>query len=100
MFSIFFLFLIYFYVDHFVFFFYIHLALQERAVLLFLRYASRWANEVIRGLSDVSASEPARHCVSYICPCQFIERHLKCKPQGKFKFFKLNYWISASERYD
>lgn len=81
-------------------FFSISFQLQERAVLLFLRYASRWANEVLRGLADVSLTEPGRHCASYTCPCQYIERHIKCKPQGKFKFTNLFYWIIASERYD
>lgn len=73
---------------------------QERALLLFLRYASRWGNEVMRGLANVSITEPARHCASFICPCQHIMRHLSCKPKGKFKFTNFFYWITASERYD
>ncbi|XP_055386409.1 hybrid signal transduction histidine kinase L isoform X2 [Condylostylus longicornis] len=55
---------------------------QEMSTNIFLRYASRWGNEALRGLSDVSITEPSRHCASYICPCQFIERHLSCKPRG------------------
>lgn len=74
--------------------------LQERAVLLFLRYASRWGNEVSRGLANVSLTEPARHCAPYVCPCQYIERHLACKPRGKFRFTNFFYWLTASERYD
>ncbi|XP_037025581.1 uncharacterized protein LOC119066958 isoform X4 [Bradysia coprophila] len=54
---------------------------QERGLLLFLRYTSRYGNEVVRGLADVSLIEPARHCASFICPCQYIERHLSCKPR-------------------
>ncbi|XP_062545248.1 uncharacterized protein LOC134211892 isoform X4 [Armigeres subalbatus] len=55
---------------------------QERGLLLLLRYASRWGNETMRGLLDVSSVEPARHCRQFQCPCQYIEFHLKCKPQG------------------
>ncbi|KAL5280316.1 hypothetical protein ACFFRR_004348 [Megaselia abdita] len=73
---------------------------QERSMLLFLRYASRWGNEAVRGLRDVSSSEPARHCAKYLCPCQFIEEHLTCKPRGKWKFLNIVYWVLASERYD
>lgn len=73
---------------------------QERALLLFLRYASRWGNQTMRGFIKVGAQEPARHCAPYICPCQFIEEHLKCKPQGKLKYLKCSYWCSASEYYD
>ncbi|KXJ75578.1 hypothetical protein RP20_CCG011445 [Aedes albopictus] len=56
---------------------------QERGLLLLLRYASRWGNETMRGLLDVTSVEPARHCRQFQCPCQYIEFHLKCKPQGK-----------------
>uniref|UniRef100_A0AAG5CW29 Uncharacterized protein n=1 Tax=Anopheles atroparvus TaxID=41427 RepID=A0AAG5CW29_ANOAO len=55
---------------------------QERGMLLLLRYASRWGNEAIRGLIDVTQHEPARHCPPYQCPCQYVEHHLKCKPRG------------------
>lgn len=68
--------------------------------MIFVRYASRWANQVVRGLSDVSSLEPGRHCAHVLCPCQYIERHLKCKPQGKLKYFKIGYWMNASEVYD
>lgn len=74
--------------------------LQERGTMLLLRYASRWGNEVIRGLADVSIIEPARHCAAFVCPCQFIERHLSCKPRGKLKYINPCYWVKASERYD
>lgn len=73
---------------------------QERALLLFLRYAVRWANQSVRGFIKVGGIQPARHCAQFMCPCQFIEEHLKCKPQGKFKVLRLNYWCSASEYYD
>ncbi|XP_024893798.1 uncharacterized protein LOC112468719 isoform X4 [Temnothorax curvispinosus] len=67
---------------------------QERAELLLLRYASRWARHFVRrrldlvidsqerdrGVTGLSVSP--RHCVSARCPCQFIEDHLKHKPRG------------------
>ena len=73
---------------------------QERALLLFLRYASRWGNQTMRGFIKTGVTEPARHCAPHICPCQFIEEHLKCKPQGKLKYLRIGYWCSASEYYD
>uniref|UniRef100_A0A1B0D8S6 Uncharacterized protein n=1 Tax=Phlebotomus papatasi TaxID=29031 RepID=A0A1B0D8S6_PHLPP len=76
------------------------IGIKERATLLYLRYASRWGNEAVRGLIDVSVVDPARHCATSQCPCQYIEQHLSCKPRGKFKFFSILYWVLASERYD
>ncbi|KAG7199244.1 hypothetical protein KM043_018112 [Ampulex compressa] len=67
---------------------------QERAELLLLRYASRWAHHFVRRRLDLvidsqersrditGLSVPPRHCVSARCPCQFIEEHLKYKPRG------------------
>ncbi|KYM85178.1 hypothetical protein ALC53_04967 [Atta colombica] len=67
----------------------------ERAELLLLRYASRWARHFVRRRLDLvidsqerdrgimGLSVPPRHCVSARCPCQFIEDHLKHKPRGK-----------------
>nr|XP_049465508.1 uncharacterized protein LOC120957126 isoform X3 [Anopheles coluzzii] len=55
---------------------------QERGMLLLLRYASRWGNEAMRGLIDVTQTDPARHCRAFQCPCQYVEYHLKCKPRG------------------
>ncbi|XP_054014396.1 transmembrane protein 268 isoform X3 [Hylaeus anthracinus] len=67
---------------------------QERAELLLLRYASRWAHHFVRRRLDLvidsqernrdiaGLSVPPRHCVSARCPCQFIEDHLKYKPRG------------------
>ncbi|GLV41544.1 uncharacterized protein CBL_06773 [Carabus blaptoides fortunei] len=54
---------------------------QERAALLYLRYASRWCREMVRG-KLTSAVTPGRHCGGSTCPCQFIEEHLHCKPGG------------------
>ncbi|XP_058985912.1 uncharacterized protein LOC101888335 isoform X2 [Musca domestica] len=54
---------------------------QERAVQVFLRYASRWGREAIRGLVDVTPLEPGRHCGQFQCPCQYIKDHLQCKPR-------------------
>ncbi|XP_055295963.1 uncharacterized protein LOC129565286 isoform X2 [Sitodiplosis mosellana] len=66
---------------------------KERALLLFLRYASRWGNQTMRGFIKTGVTEPARHCAPYICPCQFIEEHLKCKPQGLCKYgFESNFY--------
>ncbi|XP_059220785.1 rhoGEF domain-containing protein gxcI isoform X4 [Stomoxys calcitrans] len=55
---------------------------QERGVQVFLRYASRWGREAIRGLVDVTPLEPGRHCGQFQCPCQYIKDHLQCKPRG------------------
>ncbi|XP_063902727.1 uncharacterized protein LOC135122467 isoform X2 [Zophobas morio] len=55
---------------------------QERATLLYLRYASRWGRNVVRGLLVSPPASGGRHCPSLTCPCQFIEEHLHCKPPG------------------
>ncbi|XP_054082751.1 uncharacterized protein LOC105212538 isoform X2 [Zeugodacus cucurbitae] len=73
---------------------------QERGTQLFLRYATRWGMEALRGLVDVTPLEPGRHCGQFQCPCQYIKQHLQCKPRGKLKCLKLLYWVLASERYD
>ncbi|XP_034128877.1 uncharacterized protein LOC117584214 isoform X4 [Drosophila guanche] len=54
---------------------------QERGLQLFLRYASRWGMEALRGLVDVTPLEPGRHCGQFQCPCQYIKEHLQCKPR-------------------
>ncbi|XP_018302251.1 transmembrane protein C9orf91 homolog isoform X3 [Mycetomoellerius zeteki] len=75
---------------------------QERAELLLLRYASRWARHFVRRRLDLvidsqerdrgvmGLSVPPRHCVSARCPCQFIEDHLKHKPRAGRKMMNLN----------
>ncbi|KAL9926948.1 uncharacterized protein ACN2A1_000289 isoform 2-T2 [Glossina fuscipes fuscipes] len=55
---------------------------QERGVQLYLRYASRWGMEALRGLVDITPLEPGRHCGQFQCPCQYIKEHLQCKPRG------------------
>ncbi|XP_022902301.1 uncharacterized protein [Onthophagus taurus] len=55
---------------------------QERAALLYLRYASRWGKERVRGYLASPPAKGGRHCPSITCPCQFIEDHLQCKPAG------------------
>ncbi|XP_067621712.1 uncharacterized protein [Eurosta solidaginis] len=55
---------------------------QERGAQLFLRYAERWGMEALRGILEVSAMEPGRHCRQFHCPCQYIKEHLQCKPRG------------------
>ncbi|KAI9585153.1 hypothetical protein GQX74_001000 [Glossina fuscipes] len=73
---------------------------EERGVQLYLRYASRWGMEALRGLVDITPLEPGRHCGQFQCPCQYIKEHLQCKPRGKLKCFNFVYWVLASERYD
>ncbi|XP_014468797.1 PREDICTED: transmembrane protein C9orf91 homolog isoform X2 [Dinoponera quadriceps] len=75
---------------------------QERAELLLLRYASRWARHFVRRRLDLvidsqerdrgvtGLSVPPRHCVSARCPCQFIEDHLKHKPRAGRKMMNLD----------
>ncbi|XP_011882546.1 PREDICTED: uncharacterized protein LOC105570162 isoform X4 [Vollenhovia emeryi] len=75
---------------------------QERAELLLLRYASRWARHFVRRRLDLvidsqerdrgvtGLSVPPRHCVSARCPCQFIEDHLKHKPKAGRKMMNLS----------
>ncbi|KAG5675671.1 hypothetical protein PVAND_005557 [Polypedilum vanderplanki] len=49
---------------------------------LILRYAARWGKLRSRNYIKVTNNDPARHMSEVLCPCQFIESHLKCKPQG------------------
>lgn len=58
------------------------LVFQSHGELVVLRYASRWGKEMLRKYLNVSPDNPGRHMLSSICPCQFIENHLKCKPKG------------------
>ncbi|XP_013133718.1 PREDICTED: uncharacterized protein LOC106099663 [Papilio polytes] len=63
---------------------------QERAALLFLRYAGRWGAYAIKNRLNLSTMVAGRHGEKYVCPCQFIEEHLKTKPPaGLAKFFML-----------
>ncbi|XP_072936415.1 uncharacterized protein [Epargyreus clarus] len=63
---------------------------QERAALLYLRYAGRWGAYAVKNRLNLSSSVPGRHGEKYVCPCQFIEEHLKTKPPtGIAKFFAL-----------
>ncbi|XP_066263074.1 uncharacterized protein [Euwallacea similis] len=55
---------------------------QERSTLLYIRYVSRWGRDRVRGLLQSPPAVGGRHCPSQTCPCQFIEEHLHCKPQG------------------
>lgn len=74
-------------------------SLQERGLLLFLRYAHRWGNEAMRGFIDVTSLDPARHCAKYQCVCQYVCKHLTTKPRGKLKLFHFLYWVKVSDRY-
>ncbi|ERL95391.1 transmembrane protein 268 isoform X1 [Dendroctonus ponderosae] len=55
---------------------------QERATLLYIRYIARWGRDRVRGLLQNPPTTGGRHCNAYTCPCQFIDEHLQCKPQG------------------
>jgi hypothetical protein len=41
-----------------------------------LRYSQRWGSDALKGMIDVSALEPARHCIKYKCLCKYIEHYL------------------------
>lgn len=63
---------------------------QERGVLLYLRYVARWGAFAIKNRLNLSSMVPGRHGEKYVCPCQYIEEHLKTKPPaGIAKFFAL-----------
>ncbi|XP_017775433.1 PREDICTED: uncharacterized protein LOC108561850 isoform X2 [Nicrophorus vespilloides] len=53
---------------------------QERATLLYLRYASRWGKDRVRGYLASPPAKGGRHCANLTCPCQYIDDHLQCKP--------------------
>jgi len=63
---------------------------RERAEKLYLHYSQRWAKEYLRrrldwmvediyGRTDYSSTTNPRHLRSSLCPCQYIEEHLKNK---------------------
>ncbi|XP_075992151.1 uncharacterized protein LOC142987338 isoform X2 [Anticarsia gemmatalis] len=63
---------------------------QERGHLLFLRYAGRWGAYAVKNRLNLCSTVPGRHGEKYVCPCQFIEEHLKVKPPaGIAKYFTL-----------
>jgi len=64
----------------------------ERAQKLFLHYAQRWSKDYLRrrldwviddvyGRQDYSSNTSPRHVKGALCPCQYIEEHLKNKRQ-------------------
>jgi len=64
----------------------------ERAEKLFLHYAQRWAKDYLRrrldwvvedryGEQDYASNTSPRHLKGALCPCQYIEEHLKNKRQ-------------------
>lgn len=64
--------------------------LQERGQLLYLRYAGRWGAYAMKNKLNLGHTVPGRHGEKYVCPCQFIEEHLKVKPPaGIAKYFTL-----------
>ncbi|XP_028033512.1 uncharacterized protein LOC114245523 isoform X2 [Bombyx mandarina] len=64
---------------------------QERGALLFLRYAARWGAYVLKNRLNLGTNVPGRHGHKYVCPCQYIEDHLKAKPPtGITKYFSLS----------
>jgi len=65
---------------------------RERAEKLFLHYSQRWAKDYLRrrldwvvedlyGREDYSSNTSPRHIKGALCPCQYIEEHLKNKRQ-------------------
>ncbi|CAH1645013.1 unnamed protein product [Spodoptera littoralis] len=63
---------------------------QERGALLFLRYAGRWGTLAVKNKLNLSTLVAGRHGEKYVCPCQYIEEHLKVKPPaGIAKYFTL-----------
>ncbi|KAK2723378.1 hypothetical protein QYM36_001894 [Artemia franciscana] len=65
---------------------------QEKAERLFIRYSQRWAKDYLRHRLDWTIDESdnndagignpprPRHLHSALCPCQYLEDYLKCKP--------------------
>jgi len=65
---------------------------KNQAERLFLHYAQRWAKDYLRrrldwvvedlyGRSEYSSNTSPKHIKSSLCPCQYIEEHLKNKRQ-------------------
>jgi len=65
---------------------------SERAEKLFLHYCQRWAKDYLRrrldwvvedryGDQDYGSNTSPRHLKGALCPCQYIEEHLKNKRQ-------------------
>merc|ERR1712156_70326 len=63
---------------------------QERAEKLYLHYIQRWAKDFLRrrldwviedlyGTSEYASNTSPRHLRSALCPCQYIEEHLRNK---------------------
>ena len=63
---------------------------HERAEKLFLHYIQRWAKDYLRrrldwviedlyGRSEYTSNTSPRHLRSALCPCQYIEEHLRNK---------------------
>ncbi|XP_065210143.1 uncharacterized protein LOC135838437 [Planococcus citri] len=60
---------------------------QERGEQLFTRYIQRWSKDFLRRRLDWTVDEErgnpvdARHLSTALCPCQYIEEYLRCKPR-------------------
>lgn len=65
---------------------------QERAEKLFLHYIQRWCKDYLRrrldwvvedayGRTDYASNTNPRHMRTALCPCQYIEEHLRNKRQ-------------------
>lgn len=65
---------------------------KNQAERLFLHYAQRWAKDYLRrrldwvvedlyGRNEYSSNTSPKHIKSSLCPCQYIEEHLKNKRQ-------------------
>ena len=72
----------------------LYVPLQERAEKLYLHYLQRWAKDYLRrrldwlvedlyGRAEYSSNTNPRHLRSALCPCQYIEEHLRNKRQAE-----------------
>lgn len=61
--------------------------LKGRGELLLSRYLQRWSKDYLRRRLDWTVDEEGgnppdpRHLTSALCPCQYIEEHLRNKPR-------------------
>ncbi|XP_056632927.1 transmembrane protein 268 isoform X1 [Diorhabda sublineata] len=73
---------------------------QERATLLYLRYIARWGSHRARGVLNTPPSTGGRHCSLVMCPCQYIQEHLFCKPPDHYPCRFCIYPADRSDRSD
>ncbi len=60
---------------------------KERGEQLLARYIQRWCKDYLRHRLDWTIDDEGgnpvdtRHLSSALCPCQYIEEYLRCKPR-------------------